>query len=60
MAFTWIGSFHYQEEDVWPVVNHVGVYQTAPRYYLLLSKTNLSEKQRKELTQYALKRQLFS
>jgi len=53
VAFTWVGGFHHQQEEVWPVVNPTGVSEFSPTYFLLLNKTNLTKKQRKEITEYS-------
>lgn len=52
VAFTWVGGFHFQEEDVWQGVNFVGMREAEPVYHLLLNKTNLSAETRKTLTEY--------
>lgn len=55
VTFTWIGGFHHQQEEVWSVVNPTGVSEFCPTYFLLLNKTNLTKKLRKEITKYSQK-----
>ena len=49
---TWVGGFHFQQEDVWRGVNFIGMRETEPVYHLLLNKTNLSAQTRKTLIEY--------
>lgn len=44
VAFTWGGGFHCEQKDVWQGVNPVGMREAVPTCFLLLHKTNLSEK----------------
>ena len=52
VAVTWVGGFHFQQEDVWRGVNFIGMRETEPVYHLLLNKTNLSAETRKTLIEY--------
>ena len=52
VAFTWIGGFHFQEEEVWQGNRWIGVRDAEPVYHLLLNKTNLTAEMRKSLTEY--------
>jgi hypothetical protein len=52
VAATWVGLFHYDEINVHPYVNIEGVGESSPKYYIILSATNLSDQLRKKISQY--------